>query len=99
MKKLLAIAVLLIAASSANAQTWVNPYFTNSGTFVQEHYRSTCDYTARNNWSTSGNINPYTGIIGTNSLGTTTSQPLYTGPRGGTYYYNSNGNKEYVRFR
>lgn len=99
MKKLLAIAVLLIAASSANAQTWVNSYYTNSGSFVQGHYRSTPNNTAWDNWSTSGNINPCTGSIGTNSLGTTTNQPLYTGPRGGIYYYNSNGNKEYVRYR
>ena len=25
------------------------------------------------------------------------SQTIYTGPRGGTYYINSNGNKTYVR--
>jgi len=98
MKKLLAIAVLLIAASSANAQTWVNSYVRTDGTFVGGHNRSTPNNTASDNWSTSGNINPYTGSIGTNSLGTTTNQPIFTGPRGGTYIINSNGNKDYIKF-
>jgi hypothetical protein len=98
MKKLLAIAVLLIAASSANAQTWVNSYVRADGTFVGGHNRSTPNNTARDNWSTSGNINPYTGSIGTNSLGTTTNQPIFTGPRGGTYIINSNGNRDYFKF-
>jgi hypothetical protein len=98
MKKLLAIAVLLIAASSANAQTWVNSYITSSGTVVPSHWRSSPNSTASDNWSTSGNINPYTGSIGTNSLGTTTNQPIFTGPRGGTYIINSNGNRDYFKF-
>jgi len=42
----------------------VNGYFRKNGTYVQPHYRSAPDGNFYNNWSTEGNINPYTGEEG-----------------------------------
>lgn len=43
----------------------VRGYFRKDGTYVQPHYRSSPDGNFYNNWSTQGNINPYTGKEGT----------------------------------
>ena len=43
----------------------VHGYFRNNGTYVQPHYRSAPDGNPDNDWSTRGNINPYTGKLGT----------------------------------
>ena len=37
------------------------------GTYVQPHKRSASDGSKINNWSTKGNVNPYTGKRGTRS--------------------------------
>ena len=42
----------------------VNGYYRSNGTYVQPHYRSAPDGNFSNNWSTLGNINPYTGEAG-----------------------------------
>jgi hypothetical protein len=64
-------------AGSAGADTYVNGYVRKDGTYVQPHYRTDPDSTKLNNYSTQGNVNPYTGQAGTvdpyatnNSLGT-----------------------------
>ena len=38
--------------------------YTNHGTYVQPHYQSAPNTTQYDNWSTRGNINPYTGQMG-----------------------------------
>lgn len=43
----------------------VNGYFKADGTFVAPHMRSAPDGDSSNNWSTQGNVNPYTGKEGT----------------------------------
>ena len=43
----------------------VNGYFTSRGTYVQPHYRTAPNATMLDNWSTRGNVNPYTGQAGT----------------------------------
>lgn len=45
----------------------VDPYVNSNGTYVQGHYRSAPDGNRYNNWSTQGNVNPYTGKSGTKS--------------------------------
>jgi opacity protein-like surface antigen len=57
--------VLLALASTVAAQVHVNGYFRRDGTYVQPHYRSSPDGNPSNNWSTRGNVNPYTGQYGT----------------------------------
>ena len=47
------------------ADTYVNGYFRQDGTYVQPHYRSAPDGNVWNNYSTRGNVNPYTGKPGT----------------------------------
>jgi hypothetical protein len=45
--------------------THVRAYTTKSGRHVRAHMRSHSDHSKLNNWSTKGNVNPYTGKIGT----------------------------------
>ena len=42
----------------------VRGYLTRSGNYVAPHVRSAPDHSKLNNWSTVGNVNPYTGKIG-----------------------------------
>lgn len=47
------------------ADTWVRGYTRKDGTYVQPHYRSDRNNSPYDNYSTKGNINPYTGKKGT----------------------------------
>jgi hypothetical protein len=59
------VVALVIIAAAASAQVRVRGYIRNDGTYVQPHYRSNPDGSFYNNWSTKGNVNPYTGEPGT----------------------------------
>jgi hypothetical protein len=50
--------------SNPNAHV-VRPYQTQSGTYVQPHYQTNPNNTQMDNYGTRGNINPYTGQVGT----------------------------------
>jgi hypothetical protein len=75
MKKLILAAALMFAATAALAQylgTGSNPsshpvqgYTTNSGTYVPPHQQTNPNGTQRDNYSATGNVNPYTGAVGT----------------------------------
>jgi len=56
---------LAIGAASAVAQTSVQGYTKKDGTYVAPHYRSSANNTRMDNYSTKGNVNPYTGKEGT----------------------------------
>lgn len=78
-------------------------YTKSDGTYVQPHYKTKTNNTNWDNFSTKGNYNPYTGTQGTKARDYSIDaynygqgKVIYTGPRGGQYYYNSNGNKTYV---
>lgn len=43
----------------------VREYVRQDNTYVAPHYRSAPDGNTSNNWSTQGNVNPYTGKVGT----------------------------------
>ncbi|WP_211219513.1 hypothetical protein [Desulfovibrio aminophilus] len=68
MKKLiiaLCLAITLLATSVfAGGKVHVNGYYRKDGTYVQPHMRSAPDGNPYNNWSTKGNVNPYTGQPG-----------------------------------
>lgn len=113
MKKAFFFIAFLFAAANTFAQTstYVSGYTNSNGTYVQGYYRTTPNSTRNDNYSTVGNVNPYTGTYGTKPATTyapsstystptystpTYSTTVYTGPRGGQYYYNSNGNKTYI---
>ena len=61
----LAAVLTAIAAGSVSAQVYVKPYTRSDGTTVQGHYRSAPNNTPLDNYSTRGNVNPYTGKPGT----------------------------------
>lgn len=56
---------LLLGASIAQADRWVSGYLRSDGTYVNGYWRSEPDGLFYNNYSTYGNINPYTGSLGT----------------------------------
>jgi len=59
------LAVLLCASSALAKDTYVNGYVKKDGTYVQPHYRAAPNSTTYDNYSTKGNINPYTWEKGT----------------------------------
>lgn len=75
MKKLLFIAAMFLLSlnSFSQSSTYVSGYTRSSGTYVQGHYRTTPNYTRNDNYSTIGNVNPYTGSYGTKPGGLNSS--------------------------
>ena len=66
MNKILSLVIVMCCTCSvAMADQYVNGYYNNNGTYVNGYYRTTPDNNPYNNYSTVGNINPYTGQIGT----------------------------------
>lgn len=62
---LLVISIFVIFTGSAFARSVrVKPYYRQDGTYVQPHYRTSPDRNIWNNYSTRGNVNPYTGNKG-----------------------------------
>ena len=83
--------------------TSVRGYTRSNGTYVNGYTRTQRNETNHDNYSTSGNCNPYTGTTGsrardysTQSYNYGSGHTIQTGPRGGQYYTNSRGNKVYV---
>jgi uncharacterized protein YxeA len=117
MKKLLltlvAMITLIFTAIDANAQytsgstnsstTYVRGYTRSDGTYVHGYTRSSRNSSNHDNYSTSGNVNPYTGKSGNRARDYSSraynygsGHTIHTGPRGGQYYINSHGKKTYV---
>ncbi|MBL7186835.1 MAG: hypothetical protein ISS70_10970 [Phycisphaerae bacterium] len=59
------LAIVCAMTIPADAAVRVRGYFRRNGTYVRPHYRSNPDGNFWNNWSTIGNVNPYTGKVGT----------------------------------
>ncbi len=88
MKLLLAGAALaLVTFGSALAQGdhYVNGYTKADGTYVAPHMQTNPNNTRADNYSTQGNVNPYTGQPGTKPLYPNTYEPTpaptYSPPR------------------
>ena len=78
-------------------------YTRSDGSYVEPHYKTHSNGTNSDNFSTSGNLNPYTRQSGSRAqdyspeaMNYGSGRTIHTGPRGGQYYINSNGNKTYV---
>lgn len=72
------MAASAIAGSSvAEAQVYVSGYTRRDGTYVAPHYRSSPNSTTADNYSTRGNVNPYTGKPGTQAPASTISPSGY----------------------
>ena len=72
MKRLFLGTAFVLLAGAASAQTpdhYVNGYTRSNGTYVAPHYQTNPNYTRSDNYSTVGNVNPYTGQIGTKPSG------------------------------
>ena len=78
MRSILAVTALLLAVGSANARGGgfggtgssgashaVSGYTTSRGTQVAPYHATNPNGTARDNYGTRGNVNPYTGAVGT----------------------------------
>jgi hypothetical protein len=64
MKRIILAALALVVSTSAFAQVKVRGYTRSDGTYVAPHYRSSPNSTRLDNYSTRGNVNPYTGQVG-----------------------------------
>jgi hypothetical protein len=87
---------LMVAASvlvpfAAFADQFVSGYTRSDGTYVAPHYRSTPDSSYNNNWGVQGNINPYTGAMGTQRPTYNDHTPSYNIQQFGNPGYMTNG--------
>jgi hypothetical protein len=57
--------LLILFSNLVQADVQVDGYYKTDGTYVQPHYRSEPNNNSSDNWSTKGNVNPYTGQKGT----------------------------------
>lgn len=64
MKKLLMSILLFSGVAQAE---YVNGYYRSNGTYVNGYHRSDANSNIYDNYSTQGNVNPYTGAYGTKS--------------------------------
>ncbi len=82
----LIFATFTLLSGFAQARTNVKGYYRKNGTYVQPHYRSNSNGTKADNWSTKGNVNPYTGKTGTKEYN--------SGSYGNDSYDNRNSNTD-----
>ncbi len=62
---IITVLLLIIPQLSYAGRAYVKGHFRSNGTYVSPHYTTSPDSSFYNNWSTLGNINPYTGESGT----------------------------------
>lgn len=60
---IIALAIMSIAIP-VFAGDYVNGHYRNNGTYVEGYHRSSQNNTQHDNYSTKGNVNPYTGENG-----------------------------------
>ena len=80
---IIAALVALSFSGAALAQDhYVKGYTRSNGTYVAPHYQTNPNSTTSDNYSTRGNVNPYTGVAGTKpdtrpAYGTTATTSTY----------------------
>jgi hypothetical protein len=80
MKKLLALLFLLLFVFQSLAFAgYVNSYTRKDGTYVQGYNRSEPNNTVQDNYSHKGNMNPYTGQMGSSYDRNSPSSEYYNG--------------------
>jgi hypothetical protein len=62
-----ALSFVFLTVSAFAQDVYVHGYTRSNGTYVAPHMRSAPDGNPYNNWSTQGNVNPYTGSVGTHN--------------------------------
>lgn len=68
---------IFFTAKSSSANEFVSGYCRSDGTCVNGYWRSSPDPTVQDNFSYHGNINPYTGQVGTNYYRNNPSSQYY----------------------
>lgn len=63
-KFIICFVMALSVVSAADADVHVREYTKHNGTYVPSYHRSNPDETIWNNYSTKGNVNPWTGKPG-----------------------------------
>lgn len=81
-KSIFIVGAFFLLVTSASADQYVNGYTKSNGTYVQGYTRTSPNSTTSDNYSTKGNINPYTGQEGTKN----------EYPQNGNNMYNAYGN-------
>jgi hypothetical protein len=79
MSLMLGLALAALVPMAASAQVAVRGYVKRDGTYVAPHYRSAPNSTKLDNYSTRGNVNPYTGQPGTRDPYATPQPSTYSG--------------------
>lgn len=101
MKTAIILSALLCTAATAMAGEYVKGYTKRDGTYVQGYYRSSPDSSYNNNYSTRGNINPYSGQSGTEPRTWNNRTPQYNERTYGNSFeepsYNDSGYNTYGR--
>lgn len=89
-------ALLTTLSFSAAAQHYVSGYTRANGTYVQPHYQTDPNNTKTDNYSTQGNVNPYTGQEGTRNPYATPSYGQQTQSSYGQQTQSSYGQNPYA---
>jgi len=69
-----------ISITTAFADEYVHGYVRQNGTVVQPYYRSSPNGSVMDNYSYHGNVNPYTGSVGTDNYTHDQTSPYFQGP-------------------
>ena len=64
MRKLLLTIAMMLLCTAAFADVYVSGYTRQDGTYVQPYYRTSPNASQYDNYSTKGNVSPYTGEAG-----------------------------------
>ena len=78
------VMVILTPLMALSAATYVDGYTKSNGTYVEGYYRSSPNNTVYDNYSTDGNVNPYTGEEG--------DREVYDGYESGNSHYQDPSN-------
>jgi len=99
MKKiLLVIAVMIlicvVVGIALARDVYVRGYYRSDGTYVKPHYRTAPDNNPWNNYSTWGNVNPYTGERGYEDPYRLQSPNIHQYPKKNRHYYDPWGSDD-----
>lgn len=101
MMKILLIAVMLFFTCQAVVQaydTQVSGYYRQNGTYVQPYHRTAPNNNVYDNYSTKGNINPYTGQQGYVNPNNYQQNNNYSNTYGNNYNNSSPSNNNYYGY-
>lgn len=96
--------IAVIGFSQTNHHSrYQRSYVKKNGTYVRPHYKTEINKTNIDNYSTTSNVDPYTGQEGHKAKDYSpeaynygSGKTIKIGSRGGQYYYNNKGKKTYV---